>query len=116
MRLDDYLSHIIDAIHRIDVYTADLTEAIFLADTKTQDAVFRNFEVIGEAYNNVLKKYSEFATANPDIPWKLAYDMRNTLVHAYHKVDVELVWITIQHNLNDFLAQIEAVKKTLPEN
>ncbi len=46
-----YLLHIRDAIMRILSYTAEGREA-FMAETKTQDAVIRNFEVIGEAAKN----------------------------------------------------------------
>ena len=52
-RLLDYLSHIVDAIERIQQYVQEMDESAFLADHRTQDAVIRNFEVIGEACNNV---------------------------------------------------------------
>ena len=47
-----YLLHIRDRLDRIADYTRDGREA-FLADTKTQDAVIRNFEIIGEAVKNL---------------------------------------------------------------
>lgn len=49
LRIPDYLGHILEAIERIDRYLADTDEAAFLNDQKTQDAVVRNFEIIGEA-------------------------------------------------------------------
>ena len=42
------LEHIRLAIERIEAYAKDGEEA-FMEDTKTQDAIIRNFEVIGEA-------------------------------------------------------------------
>lgn len=49
LRLGDYLAHIVEAIERIDRYTKDFGEPAFLKDQLVQDAVIRNFEVIGEA-------------------------------------------------------------------
>jgi uncharacterized protein with HEPN domain len=52
-RLIDYLEHIVQAIERIRDYVEDMNEVAFLMDRRTQDAVIRNFEIIGEACNNV---------------------------------------------------------------
>ena len=40
----------------------------FLADRKTQDAVVRNLEIIGEACNNVVKDHPEFAQLQNQVP------------------------------------------------
>lgn len=61
-----YLLHIRDAIHRIIEYTASGKEDFF-ADPKTQDAVVRNLEIIGEATKRVSISLKE---AHPDISWK----------------------------------------------
>jgi hypothetical protein len=52
-RVPDYLGHILEAIRRIHLYIEDMTEVQFLEDAKTQDAVIRNFEIIGEACRNI---------------------------------------------------------------
>lgn len=57
-RLLDYLAHIVEAIERIRRYVQNMDEAAFAADQRTQDAVIRNFEIIGEACNNVAKQFS----------------------------------------------------------
>lgn len=49
LRIPDFLEHIAEAIERIHRYVEDLSEVTFLNDEKTQDAVIRNFEIIGEA-------------------------------------------------------------------
>ena len=49
LRVPDYLGHILEAIRRIHRYVEDMAEVAFLDDIKTQDAVIRNFEIIGEA-------------------------------------------------------------------
>ena len=53
LRIPDYLDHILNAISRIGKYTEGLTEVAFSRDEITQDAVVRNFEIIGEASKNI---------------------------------------------------------------
>lgn len=98
-RLADYLRHIQEAIERIDGYTTDLDEVVFLSTPMVQDAVIRNFEIIGEASNNIARDYPAFAAAHPELPLLAAYEMRNALAHGYFKVDFELVWATIHRDL-----------------
>ena len=47
LRTMDYLGHIVEAIDRIHRYADDMSELSFLEDEKTQDAVVRNFEILG---------------------------------------------------------------------
>lgn len=49
LRLEDYLGHILQAISRIEKYCADMCEVGFISSPITQDALIRNFEIIGEA-------------------------------------------------------------------
>ena len=44
-----YLDDILEAIHQIRIYMVDQDEEAFAKDRKTQDAVIRNLEIIGEA-------------------------------------------------------------------
>ena len=108
-RLFDYLEHILQAIQRIKDYTENVTEVTFLEDIRTQDAVIRNLEIIGEASRNIERRYAEFAADNPDIPWGVAYEMRNTLAHGYFNVDLEIVWKTIQTDLPPLAAQVASL-------
>ncbi|MBS9434490.1 DUF86 domain-containing protein [Photorhabdus hainanensis] len=105
-RLVDYLAHILEAIKRIDSYTEDMDELAFLNNRLVQDAVIRNFEIIGEASNNIGKHYPDFAIANPELPLSFAYQMRNVLAHGYFKVDLEIVWKTIHSALPGLYQQI----------
>jgi uncharacterized protein with HEPN domain len=71
----------------------------FQSNRLIQDAVIRNFEIIGEASKNVERVAPEFVAAHPELPLAFAYDMRNLLAHGYYKVDVTVVWKTIQRDL-----------------
>ncbi|MFK4753554.1 HepT-like ribonuclease domain-containing protein [Oceanobacter antarcticus] len=106
LRVPDYLGHILKAIERIDRYTADMDEVAFLNNELVQDAVIRNIEVIGEASNSILRVSSEFAEVHADIPWQVMYTMRNRVSHGYHKVDLEIVWNTLQRDLPELHQQI----------
>ena len=112
-RAVDYLKHILQAIERIERYTADMGEHNFLASELTQDAVIRNFEIIGEASRNIARNCPEFAAAHPDLPLLNAYEMRNALAHGYFRVDLEIVWKTIQNDLAALRRQINAIAKEL---
>src|SRR5450631_1188576 len=97
-RAADYLGHILQAIDRIERYTGDMSESTFLENELTQDAVIRNLEIIGEASRNIERNCSEFAATHPDLPLLNAYEMRNALAHGYFRVDLEIIWKTIQND------------------
>jgi uncharacterized protein with HEPN domain len=106
LRIQDYLEHILEAIERIELYLEDTDEVSFLNDIKTQDAVIRNFEVIGEAAHNIERHHARFAAAHPEVPWIVIYAMRNRVAHGYFRIDLELIWKTIHNDLPELHAQI----------
>jgi uncharacterized protein with HEPN domain len=109
LRVMDYLGHIVEAIDRIHRYVEDLTDLTFLDDQKTQDAVVRNFEILGEAAHNIEVLHAAFAASNPQVPWALMYTMRNRVAHGYFRVDYELVWKTIHADLPLVRSQVAAL-------
>jgi uncharacterized protein with HEPN domain len=58
----EFLSDIREALHRSMAYVAEMAYESFVMDTKTQDAVIRNLEILGEA-TRTCRKNSE-----PNIP------------------------------------------------
>lgn len=112
-RIPDYLDHILSAIGRIGKYTDGLTETGFSNDEKTQDAVVRNFEIIGEASKNILETDAGFAADHPEIPWSLMYRMRNALSHGYYDVDLSVVWRTIRDDLPGLERRIRELRAGL---
>ena len=79
-----------------------------------QDAVIRNFEVIGEASHNIEVHFPEFAQAHPELPLAFAYEMRNAVAHGYFKVDLEIVWKTLRNDLSGLYAQVSDTLQGLP--
>jgi uncharacterized protein with HEPN domain len=112
-RLVDYLKHILEAIQRIEEYVADLDEVAFLQNKLVQDAVIRNFEVIGEASHNIEKRFPEFVADHPELPLATAYQMRNAIAHGYFEVDFEILWKAIHINLPSLHSKISGIKEKL---
>ena len=54
-----YLDDLLDAIQQIRHYLEDMDVSAFKSDRKTQDAVIRNLEIIGEAANNLQSSKSK---------------------------------------------------------
>lgn len=105
---DDYLQHIEDAAAKIDRFMVGKSDASFLADDLTQDAIIRNLEIIGEATS---KLSAAFRAANTDVPWQKVAGMRNKLIHGYFSVDMPLVLDTVRVMLPDFRARIKAIRR-----
>ena len=98
-RLLHYLQDIHQATERIQKYVADLGDDDFLASDLIQDAVLRNFEIIGEASKHLLQRFPEFVGAHPELPLIQAYEMRNFVAHGYQQVDLDVVWNTVRDDL-----------------
>ncbi len=114
LRVPDYLGHILQAIERIGQYTEDMSDVAFLDNPMAQDAVIRNIEIIGEASNNIQRVDPEFAALHDYIPWQVMYTMRNRVSHGYDKVDLEIVWKTIQGDLPTLYQQVREVADASP--
>ena len=113
LRLMDYLGHILEAISQIQNYCEDIDEVSFLTNRMIQDAVIRNFEIIGEASKNIERVAPEFVAAHPELPLAFAYDMRNLLSHGYYKIDVTVVWKTIERDLPYLQQQVTMAMRNL---
>ena len=100
-----YLLHVRDAIDAIVGYTTG-GRSEFNRDRKTQDAVVRNLEIIGEA----VKRLSADLTAqHPDIPWRRIAGMRDKLIHDYFGVDLDLVWEVVRQELPTLRRRVESI-------
>jgi uncharacterized protein with HEPN domain len=99
------IEDMLEAAQKILTYTQGQTFDDFKSDTKTIDAVARNFEVIGEAASRLP---SDFKENLKDIPWTRISGLRNRIIHEYFGIDYEVVW----NIRNNFLPElIEKLQK-----
>lgn len=98
----EFLEDIQEAIRRADFYIDGMSFEEFLADLKTQDAVIRTLEVIGEATKRLS---SETRERHPHVPWKNMAGVRDKLIHDYFGVNFDIVWQIV----HDELPAIKAV-------
>ena len=112
-RVPEYLQHILEAIDRATSYVKGMDLTSFEGDTRTQDAVIRSIEIIGEAANKARVADPDFAARHPNVPWDVMYGMRNRIVHDYFEVDLQVIWQTIQRDLPVLRQQIDAMLKDL---
>jgi len=84
-------------------FTSGITLTEFRKDEKTQYAVIRCLEVIGEAAKRIPEDFRE---RHSDIPWKAMAGMRDRLIHGYDVVDNEIVWITVKNTIPGLFEKI----------
>lgn len=91
-----FLKDILDAIASIESFVGGMTLNEFLQDDKTQSAVVRKLEIIGEATKQLPEPIRQ---RYPDVPWSSMARMRDRLAHGYWSVDNEIVWKVVQEEL-----------------
>jgi uncharacterized protein with HEPN domain len=100
-----YLSDILGSAQTIQQHISGMTSEQFMTDVRTQDAVIRRFEIIGEAARHLSP---DALKALPEIPWHLVVGMRNVLIHDYDDVDPQRVWKATQGDIPVLIARIKA--------
>jgi uncharacterized protein with HEPN domain len=92
----DYVQDIYNAMEAAEGFVSDCSFEDFIEDIKTQYAVIRALEIIGEAAKNVPE---DIRQKNPSIPWKDLAGIRDKLIHAYFGVDLEVVWLSVKEGI-----------------
>jgi uncharacterized protein with HEPN domain len=104
-----YLIHICECIERIQEYTSAGKDH-FMGDLKTQDAVLRNLQTLGDSVKNI----SDALKSNyPKIEWKRIAGFRDILVHDYMGVNLDRVWTVVESHLPALKQSIEAIQQSL---
>jgi len=103
-----FLKHILESIEEIEGFIKEISEEEFSRDVKTQDAVVRRIEVIGEAVKNLplafRKKYSE-------VEWREIAGTRDKLIHHYFGIEMSIVWATCKKDLPKLKKQVSKILK-----
>ncbi len=91
-----YLDDILESCRKIRKFTEGMPFEEFELDVKTQDAVIRNFEVIGEAANRLPEAIKSQYSG---VEWPKIIGFRNILIHEYFGVKLQTVWTAIQEKI-----------------
>jgi uncharacterized protein with HEPN domain len=100
-----YLHAAYDCIQSIEEYIQGYQLEQFLQDKKTQDAVIRNLEVLGQTIKDF--GIEDLKQDYPQIPWSQIAGMRNIIVHEYLGVDKVIIWETVINHLEPIKLTIE---------
>jgi uncharacterized protein with HEPN domain len=106
MRKDDlvYIRHISDALDRIVDYTKGMGNKEFTSSPKTQDAVIRQLEIVGEATKQLSKPFRD---KNSEIPWRKLAGLRDKLIHDYMGVDILAIWKSVDRDVPELQKKIK---------
>lgn len=105
-RDDAYLDDILDAAQQVAVYIAGMDREAFLEDRRTQDAVVRQIEIMGEAATHVSE---ELKTEHPELDWKGLSRLRNFYIHVYRRVNYRNVWQTCRYTIPRIQAAVAKI-------
>jgi len=105
-----YIKDILKNMGKAEKFIKDITYEDFALDEKTNYAVVRCIEIIGEAAKNIpeniRRKYS-------DIPWKKMAGMRDKISHFYFGIDMKKVWLAIKRDIPTIKPQISKMLKDI---
>jgi uncharacterized protein with HEPN domain len=100
----DFVEDILDAMDKAEVLVEGFTYHAFEEDFRTNFAVIRALEIIGEATKrlpmNVREQY-------PAIPWAGMAGMRDRIIHGYDTVDLQIVWDVVKQDIPAIKPQIQ---------
>ena len=92
------LEDILAAVARIRAYLQGMSYDAFRADCKTQDAVVRNLEVIGEAARALPEELKARAS---NVDWRKLVGLRNLLIHEYFGISLPIICDIVTSKLDD---------------
>ena len=101
------IGDMLESAGKILDYTKDIDFEQFSADSKTVDAVIRNFEIIGEAANRLPEA---FKNNYRSVDWHRIRGFRNRIVHDYFGIDYSIVWQIRETFLPDLIIQLQQIE------
>ena len=106
----DYVEDMLESAQKAREFVAGMTYEEFVADEKTQYAVVRALEVLGEAAKKVPPEWREVYA---EIPWRAIAGMRDKLIHDYIGVNLAVVWRTVEEDLPPLIEQLKGMLREL---
>ena len=100
-----FINQILEAISKIESFTAGLDAAGFSKDQKTQSAVILQLLLIGE----IAKKISPEKRSTIDLPWREIAGFRARAIHNYFEIDLDIVWQTLISDLPEVKEKLKTI-------
>ena len=108
-----YLWDMLQAARGVGELAAGFDYAGYLADRRTQLAVERQVEILGEAARRVSEGFRD---AHGNIPWVKIIAQRHVLAHEYGEIQQERIWRVATIHVPELIAQLEPlIPPTPPE-
>lgn len=102
----------VQAIHKIQDFTGQLSYETYLENALVQSAVERQLEILGEAAGRLSQ---DFRQAHSEVNWRRIIGLRNVLIHRYDDIQQQRIWLVVTSELNPLLAQLEPLLPPLPD-
>lgn len=107
-----WLWDMLEAARSVCKFSEGLSCDDFLGDERTQAAVERKVEIIGEAARRIS---DEFKAAYPQIEWRSIVGLRNILAHQYDEIVEEQIWLLTQRHIPRLIQFLESLDPPLAE-
>jgi uncharacterized protein with HEPN domain len=104
------LQHILEAIDNIFEFVKGVTIEEYTSNKMLRFAVVKNLEIVGEVAYLISKELKE---RHPEIEWATITGMRHVLVHGYYQIKDEIIWTTIQTELQPLKDKINRLLSTI---
>jgi uncharacterized protein with HEPN domain len=105
-----FIKDILKNILLIEDSIKNLSKTEFIKNKLIIDATVRRLEVIGEAVKNISE---EIKTKYPEIEWKKIAGTRDTIIHAYFSVDLDIIWEIIKWDIPILKNKILKIEREL---
>ncbi|NEQ63952.1 MAG: DUF86 domain-containing protein [Symploca sp. SIO2D2] len=103
------LQDIKEAIANIEKY-AVAGKQVFENEELIQIWRIHHLQIIGEASGSMS---GDLISMYPEVPWQDIADFRNILVHEYFRVDTDIVWAIVEHELPKLKSNVEQILQGL---
>ena len=102
----DFVEDILDAMDKAEILVEGMTYDEFEADFRTNFALVRALEIIGEATKRLPASVRE---QYPKVPWRGMAGMRDRIIHGYDNVDLQIVWDVVQKDIPEIKPQVQKI-------
>ncbi len=106
-RVKECLQDVLEQAGEVLEFTKGMSCEAYLNDRKTQAAVERKFEIMGEALNRFHGADGELLEKIRD--YRSIISFRNILAHGYDGIDNLVVWVVFENDLKNLIEDAYAL-------